>query len=324
MSVLKYSLLILLLSFITFNVSAQNAYELNSGWKTQKLANVHADGQHISQSDFDTNSWLNATIPGTVLTTLLNNKLVPDPFWGMNNNRIKDIYSAGRGEYTYWFVKDFVQLPMTGNGQAYLNLRGVNYSCEVFLNGRKLNKQTHYGMFLRQSYNITPFLNKNGRNRLAVIVYPPDPVGNPNGGQGGDGQIAKNVGIQYSAGWDWIQPMRDRNTGIWDKVTIETTGAVRLTDPHVVTLVPGARQVEGIQQPAIIKSSATLSNPTAKPVSGTLLFAIDGQKVVKPVVVKANSSIEVSLADLILQNPKLWWPNGYGDHHLYKASVMFV
>lgn len=304
--------------------SAQNTYELNGGWKCRKIADVHADGLQISKPDYAVDGWLPATVPGTVLTTLLNNKLVPDPFWGMNNAHIKDIYDTGREYYTYWFVKDFNQAVSVGNNQVYLNLRGVNYSCEVFLNGRKVNKQTHFGMFLRQSYNITALLNKTGTNRLAIIVYPPDPVGNANGGQGGDGQIAKNVGLQYTAGWDWIEPMRDRNTGIWDKVTIETTGAVRVTDPHVITLVPGVRQVEGKQAPAILKSSATLSNPTAKPVNGVLKFTIDGQTVSKNVVIKPNSTIGVSLNDLTLNNPKLWWPNGYGPQQLYKSSIQFV
>jgi len=320
-SCVKYALII---SVLFTTASAQTKRELNAGWKCQQMTNVHTDGTQISKPDFALNNWLNATVPGTVLTTLLNNKQVPDPFWGMNNNRIKDIYNTGRDYYTYWFVKDFDQAAPTGSNQVYINLRGVNYSCDVFLNGKKLNKQTHYGMFLRQSYNVTAFLNKNGKNRLAVIVYPPDPVGNPNGGQGGDGQIAKNVGIQYTAGWDWIQPMRDRNTGIWDKVTIETTGAVKLSDPHVITVVPGVRQVEGRQQPAIIKSSATLTNATGKAVNGVLKFNMDGITVSKNVTLKPNSSVDVNLNDLVLNNPKLWWPNGYGTPHLYKSTIQFL
>jgi hypothetical protein len=73
-------------------------------------------------------------------------------------------------------------------------------------------------MFLRQTYRITELLSRKGKNRIALIVYPPDPPGDPNGGQGGDGVIARNVTHQYLAGWDWIQPVPDRNTGIWDKV----------------------------------------------------------------------------------------------------------
>lgn len=310
-------------SFVS-TTSAQTSYELNEGWKCLKLADVHADGLQLSKPDYVMANWLPATVPGTILTTLLNNKLVPDPFWGMNNAHIKDIYDTGRDYYTYWFVKDFTQAAATGGNQVYLNLRGINYSCEVYLNGKKVNKQTHFGMFLRQSYNITSLVNKTGKNRLAILVYPPDPVGNPNGGQGGDGQIAKNVGLQYTAGWDWIQPMRDRNTGIWDKVTIGTTGAVKISDPHVITIVPGIRQVEGKQQPAIIKSSATLTNASAATVSGKLQFVIAGQQMVKNVVIKPNSTLEVSLNDLTLKDPKLWWPNGYGAQHLYVSSMQFI
>ncbi|RYE08009.1 MAG: glycosyl hydrolase, partial [Sphingobacteriaceae bacterium] len=271
-----------------------------------------------------TQNWLPATVPGTVLTSLLNNKKVPDPFYGMNNERIKDIYRTGRDYYTYWFVKDFEETASVNGRQVYLNFRGINYSAEIYLNGKKVNPKTHVGMFLRENYNVTSLLNKNGKNRLAVLVYPPDPVGNPNGGQGGDGQIAKGVGLQYTAGWDWIQPMRDRNTGIWDKITIEKTGEINLKNPHIITVVPGVRQVSGVQQPATIKASAELQNPTNHAVKGVLQYVLDGQTVAKPVSIPANSTQEVVLSDFILKNPKLWWPSGYGSQNLYNLKMSFT
>lgn len=66
----------------------------------------------------------------------------------MNNERIPDIYRTGRAYYTYWFAKDFTERPAAGSDQVWLHLRGVNYSCDVFLNGQKLNARTHHGMFL--------------------------------------------------------------------------------------------------------------------------------------------------------------------------------
>ncbi|RYE04875.1 MAG: glycosyl hydrolase, partial [Sphingobacteriaceae bacterium] len=225
---------------------------------------------------------------------------------------------------TYWFVKDFEEAAPANGHQVYLNFRGINYSAEIYLNGKKVNPKTHVGMFLRESYNITSLLNKNGKNRLAVLVYPPDPVGNPNGGQGGDGRIAKGVGLQYTAGWDWIQPMRDRNTGIWDKVTIEKTGEINLKNPHVITVVPGVREVSGNQQPAAIKASAELQNPTNHAVKGVLQYVLDGNTVSKPVTILANSTQEVSVPDFSLKNPKLWWPNGYGPQNLYNLKMSFV
>ena len=107
-----------------------------------------------------------------------------------------------------------------------------------------------------------------------MIVYPPDVVGNPNGGQGGDGEIARGVTNQYVAGWDWIQPIRDRNTGIWDKVTIEKTISINIKNPHIVTLVPGQRLPGVAQQPAIVKVAAEIENPGNTSIAGTLpIFA---------------------------------------------------
>ena len=322
---LASSAAVLLFTFLSqTSAIAQSQYELNTGWKCEKATDIHTDGASISKNNFAINTWENATVPGTVLTTQLNNKQVPDPFYGMNNERIPDIYKTGRDYYTYWFVKDFKEAQPKGNNQVYLNFRGVNYSCDVFLNGHKLNAKLHSGMFLRQSYNVSKWLAKDGNNRVAVIVYPADVVGNPNGGQGGDGTIARNVSIQYTAGWDWIQPIKDRNTGIWDKVTIEKTGAVKINDPHVITLVPGVRQPEGLQQPAIIQLSAELENAASTPVTGTLQYNMDGKAVSKTITLKANSRQTVQLDDYSLKNPKLWWPNGYGPQNLYNLNLQFV
>ncbi len=316
-------------------LEAQSSYELNSGWKCQSIEKVQAGGEKISVRSFTTGGWLSATVPGTVLSTLINNRLEPDPFYGLNNEKIPDIYTTGREHYTYWFAKDFKEAPLgahaTGHSatsrtdRVWLHLRGVNYGCEVWLNGHKLNAATHYGMFLRQTYNITPFLAPDGNNRLAVLVLPPDPVGNPNGGQGGDGEIARSVTHQYVAGWDWIQPVRDRNTGIWDKVTIQHTGPVRILDPHIVTEVPGIRYPDAADQaPAIIHVSAELQNTDTFPATGELFYTLAGNPSSMVVVLQPGEKKEVRLPDLELPHPRLWWPNGYGAQDLYHIGLCFT
>jgi mannosylglycoprotein endo-beta-mannosidase len=303
---------------------SQNRYELNNGWVCAAMGSVKTTGDKISAASYSVKGWMPATVPGTVLTSLLDNKKVPDPFYGMNNEKIPDIYKTGRDHYTYWFVKDFTEKAPQGNGQVWLQFRGVNYSCDIFLNGKKVNANRHYGMFLRQNYNITRLLNSTGANRLAVIVYPIDPVGNPNGGQGGDGTIARNVSHQYVAGWDWIQPMRDRNTGIWDKVYIEKTGAVNVKNPHIVTQVSGVRKPEGPQQPAQILASAELENASDKKKEGVLQYQIDGQTVKQNISIEPGEVKEVKLPAYQLNNPKLWWPAGYGPQHLYTVKFQFI
>ena len=303
--------------------SAQTQYELNTGWKCLNTGKVKAGGETISQPTYSTSQWMKATVPGTVLTTLIDNGLMPDPFYGMNNNKIPDIYQTGPGYYTYWFVKDFQETPSAGQ-QIWLHLRGVNYSAEVYCNGHRLNTGRHTGMFLRQTYNITSYIAKNGRNRIAVVVYPPDPVGNPNGGQGGDGEIARNVSHQYVAGWDWIQPIRDRNTGIWDKVTIEKTASVDISNPHVVTEVPGQRLPDARKQdPATVRVSAELENVSDLPVTGVLKYQLEGETVSRSVTLAAHSKQLIGLPDFRLSNPRLWWPHGYGGQDLYHTNLVF-
>jgi mannosylglycoprotein endo-beta-mannosidase len=301
-----------------------NQYELNSGWICKNNEDVKTTGEELSKPSYPLSGWMQATVPGTILTTLLNNKLILDPFYGMNNKKIPDIYDTGSDYYTYWFVKNFREKAPLGDEQIWLHFRGVNYGCDIYLNGRKLNKATHYGMFLRQTYNITSFLSEDGNNRLAVIVYPPEPVGNPNGGQGGDGTIGHSITNQYVAGWDWIQPVHDRNTGIWDKVTIEKTKTILIMYPHVITIVPGKRFPGQSQAPAVIRTSATLENPTNQTVQGTLQVVIGNNIVKKEVILQPVSAIKVQLADFPLKDPQLWWPNGYGDQPLYNLKFRFI
>lgn len=314
---------VVLLSVTSF-LCAQNEYELNAGWQCTPISKVSQKGEAISLPSYQIFGWLPATVPGTVLTTLLNNRLIPDPFYGMNNQKVADIYTTGRAYYTYWFVKDFKEKAAVGGGQVWLHFRGVNYGCDMYLNGHKLNEKTHYGMYLRQTYNITSLLKNDGNNRLAVIVYPPNPVGNPNGGQGGDGEIARNVTHQYVAGWDWIQPIRDRNTGIWDKVTIEKTNGADVKNPHIITLVPGGRFPGEPQKPAIIKASAEIENPGNTVITGTLQYALSGTIVKKQVTLQPKTTTEVSLPDYTLKHPALWWPKGYGEQPLYNIQLQFV
>ncbi|MBL4676134.1 MAG: glycosyl hydrolase [Mucilaginibacter sp.] len=316
--------LIFLSLFIPFLLKAQSETELNSGWRCNKADELKATGSQISASTYSLNNWMPATVPGTVLTTLVNNHKMPDPFYGMNNKQIPDIYNKGNAYYTYWFVKDFAHKKPAAGRTVFLNLRGVNYNCEIYINGQKLKAGACEGMFLRQSHNITQYLKADGNNRLAILVHPAPVAGNPNGGQGGDGTIARNVGMQYTAGWDWIQPIADRNTGIWDKVTIQETGAVRINEPHVVTLVPGVRLPDAKQEPAILKTSAELQNTSAKPVQGSLIYSINGQMISKAVTLPANSTTEIALPALTVNNPKLWRPNGYGEQYLYSSDFQFI
>src|SRR5438045_4709055 len=96
--------------------------ELNTGWHCANIKEVKVNGETLSTTSYKITGWMNATVPGTVLTTMLNNQLVEDPFYGMNNKYIPDIYSTGADYYTYWFVNDF-KATASNNEQVWLQLR---------------------------------------------------------------------------------------------------------------------------------------------------------------------------------------------------------
>ena len=297
---------------------------IHSDWYARKANEVKMDGNRLSAAPLDKTGWLPARVPGTVLTTLLENHMYPAPEFGLNKNLIPDIHEVGNDFYTYWFTRQFTINNLPEGRNVWLNFRGINYKAEIFLNGKRINRNTHEGMFLRKTFNITPYLRTDAPNVLAVLVYPPTHAGNPNGGQGGDGQIARNNTMQYTPGWDWIQPVRDRNTGIWDEVSITTTGPVCLSSPYVVTKVPGVRDPETkTQREAFVNTSVELENTGSTSLKGLLVCETNGTRLTQPVTLSPFEKKTVSLNPLAVKNPRLWWPNGIGEQPLYDMNLSF-
>jgi hypothetical protein len=310
---------------VSLNSLAQPAkYLLHDNWKAKRAVDVTADGTEITGTDLRFSGWLDAVVPGTILTTLLQNGQIPDPFFGLNNNLIPDVYNAGRDYYTYWFYNEF-DIPRIGEGQeVWLNFRGINYFADIFLNGKRVNTKTHQGMYLREKYLITTYLNKGKPNKLAVWVAPPDPVGNAAAGQGGDGTIGRNITMQCTAGWDWICPIRDRNTGIWDQVCVEITGAVDIRNPFVAIRVPGTRVPGENQAPVFVKPSAELKNASSQIVNGIFRIEFEGYKNSVKVTLNPNEEKVITFPEIKVENPHLWWPNRMGDQPLYQLKTNFT
>ena len=150
----------------------------------------------------DTNqTCMNAVVPGTVLSTLLENGIFnfTDPYFEDNLSLIPDIWVIGSEYYTYWFVLRFnagnlIDCLDAQRSRLHLSFRGINYRSSIYLNGNQLSdSSTSSGMFLSKEMDITEYFKSE--NILAVQVLPPDFVGEPNVGQGGDHQIARNGAI---------------------------------------------------------------------------------------------------------------------------------
>ena len=127
----------------------------------------------------------------------------------------------------------------------------------------------------------------------------------------------------YTEGWDWIPAIRDRDTGIWQAVTLRATSAVRIGDPQIITKLPLPDTTE-----AGIEISVPLQNNTQNAVKGTVNVVIENAVVAKNIVISPGKSevvlSPVEFPQLLFKNPRLWWPNGYGKPELYTARISFA
>ncbi len=124
-------------------------------------------------------------------------------------------------------------------------------------------------------------------------------------------------------GWDWIPAIRDRDSGLWQKVVLKATGSVKIGDAQVVTSLPLPDTSK-----ADVEITVPLENSGDAPVSGTLTASFDQTTVTKNVTVApGGSAVKLTPAEfsqLTVRNPRLWWPNGYGKQELYTLNLTFA
>jgi beta-mannosidase len=297
----------------------------------QDAARVAGTPAAISMPSFQPEAWYAATVPGTVLTTLVDNKVYPEPLYGENMRAIPE--SLNKADY--WYRTTFT-VPASYKGRhTWLHFAGVNYSAQIWVNGHQAGSMR--GAFLRGDFDISAFVKPGARAALAVLVSPqPHPgkpvehtVANGVGVNGGDTALDGPTFLS-TIGWDWLPAIRDRDTGIWLPVTLSATGDAILKNEFVTSRLSAANDA------ADLTVSASVANLAATPITGTLVGTIaplDAPTSApisfrQPVTIDASSSTAVmldskSIPALHIKDPQLWWPNGYGKQHLYKLTLAF-
>ena len=164
----------------------------------------------------------------------------------------------------------------------------------------------------------------DGINYLAVLI-----VCNPNYGEARvqdafwpntNGGIlgADNPTMHATIGWDWLPSVRGRNIGIYDKVYVRFTGEVTVEDPFVRTLLPLPDTTC-----ATILASTMLHNHSDKPADGVVRMRFGDLTIEQPEHLEPGESRKVTFEPAAMENPRLWWPNGYGKPELYPVTMSF-
>lgn len=269
----------------------------------------------------DSQERYNATVPGTVLTTLVQQGVYPDPYFGVNNMAIPE--DLCRKEWWYRIDMD-LSADQLGSEKIELIFNGINYRAEVWFNSEKIGSIK--GAFIRGCFDITSLAKEH--NSIAVHIFPPQNPGIPHEqssitGRGPNGGVLCLDGPTFisSEGWDWVPGVRDRNIGIWQDVVLKVSGGVTIGDTQVITDLPLPST-----NYADIKIETSITNTLDKDREVSLNAEIAGTRVVKLVRVPAGATVPVVLSkseysNLRMQNPKLWWPNGYGEQNLYTLSL---
>ena len=255
-------------------------------------------------------AWLPAKVPGTVLASYTDAGAVPDISYGNDQEFISDSY----------FNSDFIyrgNLPFEGadGRRVFLDFGGINWKADMSLNGTALGSIE--GAFKRGRFDVTELVRK-GDNEVEVLVRRPAHPGAvkgstlkripPNGGVLG----ADNPTFHASIGWDWIPTVRGRNIGIWRDVRFSVAGDVTVSDPLV--------QAELDLPRADVSVEAFLENHSSEARKVLWEGNIGDCSFAVPVELGGGESRRVSHT-LRMENPRLWWPNGFGEPFLYDACV---
>jgi len=313
----------------TLQKSGDDTWDIAANWRL--LSNVGAAaiarsaGAQVSMPAFNDSSWLAATVPGTVLTTMIDRGVYPDSDFGLNNLAIPESLN----KHDYWYRVEFASPKALDAGRRRtLHFAGINYAAEVWLNGQRLGQIR--GAFRRGDFDVTHLLKATGMNALAVRVSPPPHPGIPQeqsikGGPGPDGGTLAIDGPTFVAteGWDWIPAIRDRDTGLWQGVSLMESGSVTFGDPKIVTRLP----LPDVSS-ADVELHLPVHNSTAASMHVVVAVEFEGVHIKMPATVPPGDTILNLLprdfAQLHLVHPRLWWPNGYGEPNLYHLKLQLL
>ena len=306
------------------------AQSVKEGWFREDSAKRSEEGKQLSRKDFKPASdWYKATVPGTVLTTLVNCGVYPEPTYGENNRPETIPDDLCRKD---WWYRTTVKVPESYKDRlVWLEFDGINYQAEIWVNGRKAGAMK--GAFKRGKFDITKYDVKPGQETTIAVRISPQPtpgvpsehtLGTTGGPCGGEARLDGPT-FGCSVGWDWMSGVRDRNSGLWRKVKLSATGPAVLLDSYVETDLPDLPKLDK----ATVKAEIPVRNATDKAVSGTLTMKFDGITLERKVSLPPWGTAKVAFdpatePKLVLKHPKLWWPVDLGEPNLHDLSFSFA
>ena len=276
---------------------------------------ILAEGWLFRESD--SSDWFPASVPGTVHTDLYNNNLINDPFLGNNETDLQWIEDKD-WEYKTTFTVD---RELMGNDAVELEFDGLDTYADVYLNEQLILKADN--MFRAWQVACKKFL-REGENELRIHFHSPITKGqkklNASPHLIPTSNEPKPVGYQtsihtrkaqYHYGWDWGP--RLVTSGIWRPINLRGWSGAKIrnvfyqleklteTSAHYSAHL----EIEAVKEMQIDVHIAANSKPMREVSQQTK-------------VAKGINFLSVSFN---LDDPELWWPNGFGEQNLYQIKA---
>ena len=291
-------------------------------WEVKPQADLgNATGEQISVPGFEMTDYVKGIVPGAVFTAYVEAGIVSDPEYGDN------IYKVDETFYNrpFWYRTEF-ELPASYSEgkRVWLHFDNTNRFADFYFNGEKISgtktsTKDVSGHMIRSKFDVTDLVKKSGKNAVAVLITDPDQkktrkATDPYG-------VACSPSYLAGAGWDWIPYIPGRLAGITGNTYLTITGDVVMEDPWVRSDLPTLQKAE-------ISISTDVKNTSSSPKKVAISGVIQPGNIsfTKDFQVEGGTTSKVSInkdefAQLVIDNPKLWWPNGYGEPNLYTCKL---
>jgi beta-mannosidase len=275
---------------------------LESGWRFREVGK---------------DDWHPATVPGCVHTDLLNDKLIEDPFYRDNEQKLQWI---GKTDWEYQTTFN-VAPTLLKHQHLELVFEGLDTYANVFLNDTPLLSADN--MFRTWRVDTKSMLHA-GMNTLRIRFRSPIKevlplmakvnyqLPSPN--DQGEKTYPYTRKAAYHFGWDWGP--RFVTSGIWKPLYVEAWDDARIEDLHILQkqITSDAASLTAdveIVSDSSMEATVVIDNLTSKTVA-------------------AQSKVKLSMGanhiplDFVIQHPSLWWPNGLGPQNLYSFRARVV
>ena len=268
-------------------------------------------------------------VPGSVLSGLYGAGKIEDPFYRTNEDVTRELFRKD-----YEFSRTFVAAEdILKEEKIILVCEGLDTLADIYINGQKAGSADN--MHRTWKLDVKEFLH-SGENQIRIVFrsvfkyieayeYEDNKEIHyvPCGGMKGN-QLIRKAHCMF--GWDWGPQTID--AGIFRDIYLEAYSHLRIEDVKIIQ-VQGDNAVDvcttvAVSGDAVDKCQVRVTiQEDAESVCGHRTGANDRKT--EAYVCKVGETVSANNNPAVLtssiHNPKLWWPNGYGDQPLYKVQV---